>query len=289
MTRVLIVGCDGLLGQNLLRTASPAMGLVGLARHESPAWPDLLSGYHRRDIADPGTWRFVREAVRPDLIVNAAAFTDVDGCERDPEANQRINRDAVRMMTETGIPLVQVSTDYVFDGEAGPYTEEDATNPLSAYGRTKLEAEGVVLSASPRNLVVRTAWVWGAEKGAKKSFTDFVRETLGAGRTARIVTDQWSNPTWAEDLATAIWKLVVGGRSGLYHAGGSDRVSRLDWAKRVAAAFGLDAGLIEPVTTAEMNPLARRPLRAGMSSAKLERDTGFRLRGLDEQLKALSP
>lgn len=286
MTRVLIVGCDGLLGQNLARTAPAGLELAGLARHEAPVLPGLLPAYHRGDIADPGTWRLVRDAVRPDLIVNAAAFTDVDGCERDPALSDRVNRDAVRLMAETGIPLVQVSTDYVFDGEAGPYSEDDAPAPLNAYGRAKLEAEEIVLSASPRNLVARTAWVWGAGKGAKKSFTDFVRETLAAGKRARIVTDQWSNPTLAEDLARAIWALVGAGRSGLYHAAGADHVSRMDWALRVARAFSLDAGLIDAVTTAGLNPPARRPLVSGLRCDKLARDAGFRLRGLDEQLRA---
>jgi dTDP-4-dehydrorhamnose reductase len=284
--RVLIAGCDGLLGQNLLRAAPAGVECVGLARHESPLLPANLSAYHVRDIADPDTWRFVRDVIRPDRILNAAAYTDVDGCERDPATSDRVNRDAVRAMAATGIPLVQVSTDYVFDGESGPYSEDDATNPLSVYGRSKLESEQATLSA-PGNLVVRTAWVWGTGKGAKKSFTDFVRETLAAGKTARIVTDQWSNPTLAEDLAGAIWALVGAGRSGLYHASGSDWVSRLQWAQRVAKCFGLDASLIEPITTADMNPPARRPLRSGLSCAKLERDTGFRLRGLDAQLEAV--
>jgi dTDP-4-dehydrorhamnose reductase len=285
--RVLITGCDGLLGQNLLRAAPADVELVGLARHDAPRLPDRLSAYHRLDIADPATWEFVRDVVRPDRILNAAAYTDVDGCERDPALSDRVNRDAVRAMAATGIPLVQVSTDYVFDGEAGPYDERAATNPVSVYGRSKLESEAATLSV-PGNLVVRTAWVWGAEKGAKKSFTDFVRETLGAGKTARIVTDQWSNPTLAEDLAGAIWALIGAGRSGVYHVGGSDWVSRLEWANRVAKFFGLDAGLIQPITTADMNPPARRPLKSGMSIAKLERDTGFRMRGLDAQLEAVA-
>jgi dTDP-4-dehydrorhamnose reductase len=134
--------------------------------------------------------------------------------------------------------------------------------------------------------VVRTAWVWGAGKGAKRSFTDFVREELAAGKPVRIVTDQWSNPTLAEDLARAIWALVTAGRSGLYHATGGEWMNRLDWARRVAAFHGLDDSLITPITTAEMNPPARRPLQCGLRCDKLARDTGFRLRGLDEQLRA---
>ncbi len=286
--RILIAGCNGLLGQNLLRTAPSGHALIGLARHSEAALPERLGAYHARDIADPATWDFVRETLKPDFIFNAAAYTDVDGCERDPAQCERINRDAVRAMAATGIPLVQVSTDYVFDGTAGPYTEEDTVNPLSVYGRVKLESEVAALAGSASNLVVRTMWVWGKGKGAKKSFTDFVRESLQAEKPARIVSDQIGNPTLAEDLALAIWVLVGSKCSGVYHVTGSERVSRLDWARSVAKFYGLDsaahAALITPVTTAELKLPAARPLLSGLRCEKLERDTGLVLGGLDAQL-----
>jgi dTDP-4-dehydrorhamnose reductase len=283
--RILIAGCNGLLGQNLLRTAPSNHELIGIARHAAAALPDRLSAYHAQDIADNATWALVRDTLAPDFVINAAALTDVDGCERDPAACARVNLDAVRAMAATGIPLVQVSTDYVFDGAAGPYAEDAPVNPLSVYGRTKLESEAAALSGAPGNLVVRTSWVWGTGTGAKKSFTEFVRETLAAGKTARIVTDQWSNPTLAEDLARAIWALIGAGRSGIYNAAGADHMSRLDWARRVAAHHGLDAALIVPVTTPELNLPARRPLQSGLRGDKLAGDTGFTLRGLDAQLQ----
>jgi dTDP-4-dehydrorhamnose reductase len=294
--RVLIVGCNGLLGQNLLRTAPSGHSLIGLARHPQAVLSERLGTYHARDIADPATWDFVRDTLKPDFIFNAAAYTDVDGCERDPELARRVNRDAVRAMAQTGIPLVHLSTDYVFDGTAGPYSEEDDVEPLSTYGRIKLESEAEALMGSPKNLVVRTMWVWGNAKatgdsgsGAKKSFTDFVRESLQAGKPARIVSDQVGNPTLAEDLALAIWVLVGSKCSGIYHVSGSDRISRLDWAQRVAKFYGLDsaehAALITPITTAELNLPAARPLQSGLRGDKLERDTGLVLGGLDAQLQ----
>jgi dTDP-4-dehydrorhamnose reductase len=284
--RVLVAGCNGLLGQNLLRTAPPGAELIGIARHAAAVSPGSLSAYHSRDIADPATWTFVRASLAPDLIINAAAYTDVDGCERDPATCLRVNRDAVQAMADTDIPLVQVSTDYVFDGAAGPYAEDDPVNPINAYGRAKLESEAAALGGGRKNLVVRTAWVWGTGTGAKKSFTEFVRETLAARKTARIVNDQWNTPTLAEDLARAIWALVGADRSGIYHAAGSEWISRLEWARRVAVFHGLDASLITPITTADMNPPAPRPLITGLRGEKLARDTGFVLRGLDAQLRA---
>jgi dTDP-4-dehydrorhamnose reductase len=187
-------------------------------------------------------------------------------------------------MAATGLPLVQISSDYVFDGEAGPYREQDSTGPLSYYGSTKLESEGLTLSGSPRSLVLRTMTLWGKGRGAKTSFVEFVRNSLESGKTIRIVTDQWGNPTLAEDLAMATWKLVLAGKSGLYHAAGSEWNSRFTWAVAIANHYGLDTQLIEPCLTADLKQLARRPLKSGLNCDKLLRDTGFCPRNVMEQL-----
>lgn len=283
--RIFLAGCDGLLGQNLLRT-SAGLGheMVGSSRHPAPALPGLLSAYHALDAAEPATWDFVRRDVKPDLILNAAAYTDVDGCERDPAQCERVNRDAVRWMAETGIPVVQISTDYVFDGAAGPYDEDAPVHPISRYGRSKLEAEAIALSAK-EGLVVRTTLVWGLEKGAKKSFTQFVRETLEAGRSVSAVTDQIGNPTLARELASAVWALLAHGRTGLYHAAGRDLMSRYEWALQVAEFYGLDASLVRPIDSSGLSLVAARPMNGGLVCDKLARDTGFRLSGLREQLR----
>jgi dTDP-4-dehydrorhamnose reductase len=285
--KVLITGCNGLLGQNLLHTAALRKNLdvAGLGIESAPLLSGQMSQYHCVDIADRSALLKTVEISRPDFIVNASAFTDVDGCERNPELCCRVNRDAVGWMAGTGIPLVQISTDYVFDGVSGPYTEEDATHPLSHYGRAKLESEALALAGSARSLVLRTMLLWGRGKGAKKSFTDFVHESLAAGKSISVVTDQLGNPTLAYDLAEAVWALISEGRSGLYHAAGSDWMSRCDWAKAVAAFHGLDESLIHTAVTADLRQDAPRPLRSGLRCEKLARDTGLRLRGLRAQLE----
>ncbi len=284
--KVLVTGCNGLLGQNLLRTADPAKFEVeGLGLEPEAVLPGCLAKYHSADVGSREALLAVVEKSRPDFIVNAAAITDVDGCERNPELCDRVNRDVVGWMAATGIPLFQISTDYVFDGESGPYGEEDATHPLSRYGRTKLESESLALSGSPRSLVARTLLLWGIGKGSKKSFTDFVRESLSAGKSIRVVTDQVGNPTLADDLARAVWALIGAGRSGIYHVAGSDWMSRYDWAREVAAFHDLDASLIQTAVTADLRQDAARPLRSGLSRATLARATGFTLRGLRAQLE----
>lgn len=283
---ILIVGCNGLLGQSLIqsRPSGPEWKVFGAGLDDAPILPEGLAGYHSVDISQRPALEAVMRTVSPDWIFNAAAVTDVDLCERDPALASLINRDTVGWMAASGVPMAHVSSDYVFDGIAGPYREEDRTAPLSHYGSTKLESEALALSQSRRSLVVRTMLLWGKGKGGKTSFVDFVRGSLLAGKTIRIVTDQIGNPTLAEDLALSIWKLVQGGRSGLYHVAGSERNSRFEWAQAIAEHYSMDAGLIQPCLTSDLKQAARRPLESGLLCDKLERDTGFRPRGVAGQL-----
>lgn len=283
--KALVVGCNGLLGQTLLRLLPTGWIAEGAGVEEAAVLPGRLSRYRRLDITDAAQAKAAVKDAAPDVIFNAAAITDVDLCEREPALCDRVNRDAVGHLAATGVPLVHISSDYVFDGEAGPYSEDAPTHPLSHYGRAKLESEALALSGSPRSLVARTMTLWGRGKGMKTSFVDFVRDSLAAGKEIRIVTDQWGNPTLAEDLGMALWKLVEGSRSGIYHVVGSDWNSRHEWAVAIAAFHGLDAGLIKPCLTADLKQAARRPLRSGLKIGKLERDTGFRPRGVEAQLR----
>ena len=153
----------------------------------------------------------VRAALRPDdVVIHAAAMTDVDGCERDPEAAFAVNAAGAANVAATGARTLLLSTDYVFDGEAArAYAEDDPTGPLSAYGRSKLEAERAVLQR-PGNLVVRTSWVYGEGR-------NFIRSILAAeraGKELRVVADQRGRPTWAGDLAAALADLVAAGTMG---------------------------------------------------------------------------
>ena len=282
--KALVIGCNGLLGQTLLRTMPEGWRAAGAGMEPEAVLAGRLSGYARLDITERGKLEAAVRAEAPDVLFNAAAVTDVDLCEREQELCNRINRDAVGYMAATGVPLVHISTDYVFDGMAGPYAEDAPVNPLSHYGKTKLESEALALSGSSRSLVARTMTLWGRGKGMKTSFVDFVRNSLEAKKPIRIVTDQWGNPTLAEDLALGLWALVGGGRIGIYHVAGSDWNSRFDWARTIAEFHGLDASLIQPCLTADLNQLARRPLQSGLRINKLVRDTGFCPRDVEAQL-----
>jgi dTDP-4-dehydrorhamnose reductase len=286
--KALVVGCNGLLGQNLLRTRpEPSWELQGIGLDKAPLLPESLSGYRSVDVSKRAELEAAIAAFSPDWIFNAAAVTDVDLCERDPSLAGLINRDAVGWMAATGIPMAHVSTDYVFDGEAGPYGEDAPTRPLSVYGATKLESERLVWAHSSRSVVARTMTLWGRGKGAKTSFVDFVRNKLQAGETVRIVTDQWGNPTLAEDLAMGLWKLVAGGHAGLYNIAGSEWNSRHQWALAIADHYGLDRGLIQSCLTADLKQAARRPLKSGLRIDKLLAATGFATRNVAGQIQRM--
>ena len=193
----------------------------------------------------------VRAALRPDdVVIHTAAMTDVDGCEREPERAFAVNAAGAANVAETGARTILLSTDYVFDGEAtGAYVEDDPTGPLSAYGRSKLEAERAVLGR-PGNLVVRTSWVYGNGR-------NFIRSILAAeaaGKELRVVCDQRGRPTAAADLAAALAHLTAAGATGIVHVTGDGEPCT--WADLAELVVGHP---VERITSAELGAPAPRP------------------------------
>ena len=230
--RVLVTGAGGQVGRALRRFLPGAVFLDRAAL----------------DVRDAGA---VRAAFGPgDVVVHAAAMTDVDGCERDEPAAFAANADAARHVAETGARVIQLSTDYVFAGDSdAPYAESDPTGPISVYGRSKLAGERAVL-AQPDNLVVRTSWVYGDGR-------NFFRAILAAeraGRRLRVVDDQRGRPTAADDLARALAYLVALDVSGIVHVTGAGEPCT--WADLAEIAVGHP---VERITTAEFGAPAPRP------------------------------
>jgi dTDP-4-dehydrorhamnose reductase len=180
------------------------------------------------------------------------------------------------------------STDYVFDGaehEPGPYDEGARTNPLSVYGRTKLEGEQRVMEANAEALVVRTTWVHGADP-REKNFVYSLMRTLADGKRMRVPMDQVSTPTFNRDLIAVAGALVCAGASGVFHAAGPELMSRIEFARELAEWLGLEAGLLEGVTTAELGQPAARPLASGLKTDKLRATyPELRMRGVEESLE----
>lgn len=244
--RVLITGAAGQLGRDLAGT---------YADH------DVTALDHKQlDVADDAAVASTVADVGPDLVLNAAAFTKVDACEAEPEPAWQINAGGAWSLAaacaRADIPLVHFSTDYVFDGTATrPYTEFDATNPQSVYGRTKLAGEQLVRRTAPRHFVVRTSWLHGV--GGNNFLSTMLR--LGRERGAvRVVVDQRGSPTFTFDLAPAVRRLVDTGRYGTYHLTNTGACSWFELATTAYELAGVDVAC-EPIDTATFGAPAPRP------------------------------
>jgi dTDP-4-dehydrorhamnose reductase len=285
---IVLFGKNGQLGWEFQRSLPLLGNVVALDRG------DL-------DLCDLAAIQKVLREVRPSLIVNASAYTDVDGAETKPDLARTINALAPGAMAETarelGAVLVHYSTDYVFDGRAKtPYTEMDPTNPLNMYGKSKLEGEEHIQQAAGAYLILRTSWVYSLRGN---SFVNKVLAWARKNRTLRIVDDQVSGPTWARMLAEisvlALAQNQANGyesireRSGVYHLAGSGYVSRYEWAKQILANDPLRAEqtvqAVEPVRSAEFPTPATRPLFSALDCSHFEETFGLRLPPWDRTLE----
>ena len=285
--KIAVIGAAGLLGQKTVAAAVEAGHSVvpfdlvtGLDTVAGPVLP--------LDLTDEATVEEVVGSAGADWIVNAAAYTAVDESEGQRAKAWEVNVAGVRHLLaaadRSATRLCTLSTDYVFDGQAGPYSEADPRSPLGTYGETKAAMEDLFAGSPGAHLVVRTMVLYGAAPGVRTNFALWVIRSLLAGEPIRVVTDQIGNPTLAADLARLLLTMLEQGGRGTYHAAGADRVSRFEFARALAGAFELDEGLIEAVTTAELGQRADRPLESGFVLDRIRTDFGLEPRGLQESL-----
>jgi dTDP-4-dehydrorhamnose reductase len=269
--RVAVTGANGLLGSAVVSQL--------LGRHELLATDlgpcRLPAGPFAWAEADLGDGRSVEAALRDfraEAVLHAGAVTDVDGCERDPALAWRVNvggtEQVSRACAALGARLVAISTDYVFDGKAGPYSEEDLPNPQGVYARTKRCGEEAALLLVPNCAVARVAVVYSGRPGAKPTFATQVVEKLSRGEKVNAFFDQFTSTTLAASGAARCLELLLEtDYRGVLHASDETVLDRVDFARRIALKFGL-AGEIVPVKTADVKLPAPRPLRGGL---KVER------------------
>jgi dTDP-4-dehydrorhamnose reductase len=267
--RAVVVGGSGQIGGWLLRTLADR-GHEAVGTYATVAFPGLIH-LDAADLAASAAW--VRDQ-KPGVVFYPAGFTWVDGCERDParaySANLEQPLNLARAAAESGAKFVYFSTDYVFDGESGPYTEASPVNPLSAYGKSKYDAEVALLEAlGDAQLTVRTSWVFGPERQGK-NFSYQLAKALSAGKILECPSDQVSTPSYGPDVAKAVVSLVEAGQSGLIHVAGPEVMDRVHFAKELARGFAMDPTLIVGKTTAELGQGAPRPLSGGLLSPRLE-------------------
>ena len=284
--RILVTGATGFLGRTLLSLEGEAEWM-GCGRRPTA---EGIS-YRQVDLADRKAVTALVAELAPDWVINAAAMTDVDGCEKDARAARQANVDIPETLAVAcaaiGAGLVHISTDYVFDGKRGPYGEGDAANPLSCYGQLKLESEGI-LKRMERVLVVRTLWLYGYVPQAGSNFLTWVLRGLSGAQPLRVFADQWGNPTYIRDLARALVSLCSKEARGLFHAGGATFMTRWEMARELACFFEIDGALIEPVPTRAAGLPAARPLRSGLRTDALEAALGRRPLSFAEGLQHLA-
>lgn len=237
------------------------------------------------DITSPESVLKVIGELKPEVVINCAAYTDVDGCENNIETAMAVNGEGVGYLAmacrDMGSLLVHLSTDYIFDGGKGtPYVEDDAPCPLSIYGESKLAGE-MNAAFAPEHLIVRTQWLYGLHG---KNFVETMLR-LGAEKDElTVVDDQIGSPTWAIDLARAIVTLIDAGCRGTYHAANAEYCSWNEFAKAIFEEAGLNV-TVRPMTTTELNRPARRPLYSTLACDKLATDTGLHLQSWRDALR----
>lgn len=282
MSRVLVVGGAGLLGQYLCEEAR-ARGLEVTATHRGAVASRRGFSWRELDLRDRDASRALIRELTPDLVANAAALTDVDGCEDRPEEAQAINSLGPAVLAEAsrtyGARFVHVSTDYVFDG-TGPATETTPPNPLGVYGRTKLDGERRVLAANPGALIVRTAAVFGWNRlSGKLNAVTRILHGVEEGQEVRLFRDQRVTPTYAKTAAQASFDLAAAGGSGVFHVACTDCLTRYEMGQAVVEAFGIPGAKLVPVAMGSIALKSPRPLAPCLVVDKVEETLKRRMPG----------
>jgi len=267
--RILVTGGTGLVGSYLLPCLYPKYDLY-VTTHRSLA---VLGKDIPLDLSETENISSKLREIRPDIIVNLAALTDVDGCETDTHLSKLLNSDLVSALSsyahDNRSYLLHISTDYVFDGEKGNYNEYDNTNPINWYGRTKLQGENEIRSKLSENnwCIARISTPFGVHK-KKLSFPRFVIEKLCKGENIKVLTDQFTSPTYAKNLANMLTEIIERRMNGLIHTSGASSLSRYEQALKICSVFKLNKDLIVKARSSEMNWKAARPKDSSLNVDK---------------------
>ncbi|MCD6346629.1 MAG: SDR family oxidoreductase [Bacteroidales bacterium] len=294
MKKVLITGSNGLLGQNLIKKIrhNPDYELFALSFSPDvfPVQGDYT--FFQLDIRDQKAVEKLEDILSPDVIIHAAAMTQVDPCELDPAGCYDINVKGTDYMANlaqrSGAHFIYISSDFVFNGVNGPYSEDDQPDPVSVYGKSKLDGEYLTRELSVPWSIVRTILVYGVTPAMSRSnLVLWVKESLEAGKAIRVVDDQFRMPTLVDDLVDGIYAIMKGENVGIYHLSGNDYGSVYDFAKRVARFFKLDEALITPIKSNELKQAGKRPPDTGFILNKAIKDLNFEPNSFEKGLSVV--
>lgn len=294
--KVLVTGANGLLGQELTNALLDNKHEViatskGVSRIQIPQGANFT--YQSMDITDGMAIQQVLSQHRPDVIIHAAAMTQVDDCEINKIDCYNINVTATRFLIEAAkeikTKILYISTDFIFDGVAGPYKEEDEPKPVNYYGSTKLSAETEIMESGLHWSIVRTVLVIGTAVGTRSNIISWVRDKLTKGEKIKVVDDQFRTPTFTEDLAKGIVLVIEKNAQGIYHISGKDFLTPYEIALKTADHFRLDHSLIEKADVTSFSQPAVRPPRTGFYIDKARKDLGYEPLSFDDALKKFFP
>jgi len=285
--KILVTGCNGLLGEKLSELASASQLVYGVDIHENS---NVLPAeqYFSLDLTNRKETLKLLQKLNPDYIINAAAYTNVDGAETERELCWKYNVDLVDNLIygarKVKAMIGHISTDYIFDGKDGPYAEDSRPNPLGFYGRSKLAAENALIGSPVKYFIVRTMVLYGMPNNGKTNFVTWLLKQLADNIPVKIVNDQFCNTTLVDELAAGIWKLIDKSYVGIINIAGKEIINRFDFAIKIAQVFGFDKNLISSVSTAELKQAAPRPLKSGLIVDKAIKELYIELSDVNEGL-----
>ncbi len=290
--KIIITGSNGLLGQNLIDLFLKDKNnyeIFGFSRGENRSGRTDFE-YHNLDITNKELLEEKTKQITPDFIINTAAMTNVDACENDKAGCYDLNVNVVKYLTtvcsEINAHLIHISTDFIFDGKKGNYTEDAVPNPLSYYGETKLISESVLLESTINYTILRTILVYGLVNDMSRSnIVLWVKESLEKKKEITIVDDQYRTPTYVEDLALACKISIDKKATGIFNISSNQILSIYEIAQEIAEAFQLDKSLIKPISTSTLNQTAPRPSITGFDLTKTNRELEFYPKSFKEDLQ----
>jgi dTDP-4-dehydrorhamnose reductase len=269
--RILITGASGLYGSKIAQTIPKDCQIYSAYNKDEPMHGTPI----QFDVSNKNQVEHAFKKVNPDVVVHAATLTNVDECETNKELAWKTNVEGTRNTAEAakacGAFLIYVSTDYVFNGEKGNYTETDTPEPINYYGLTKLKAEEIVEDMVDEYCVARASVIYGAKPAAGKiNFALWLLNKLKQKEPVKIVVDQWNSPTLNTNLAEMTWEIVQRRMTGIYHLSGATRISRYDFAISIASVFNLDPALIIRSKSSEFSWAAKRPKDSSLNVEKAQ-------------------
>jgi len=294
--KVLVIGGGGQLGSKIIEKAKDHFDVYATYMTREP--PLDSSRIYRVDKTDRKGITHLFHNLKPNIAIDTAALHSVDYCETHKQEAWAVNVEGTRNVAEAcsknRAKMVFVSTDYVFDGAKGNYGEEDPANPVNYYGLSKLEAEKVFAQTCQNYVIARPSVIYSwvpldqkllqSSSGKPLNFAMWLIQKLSNKEPVRIVTDQYSSPTLADSLAETILRLGERDKVGIYHTAGRTRLSRYDFALKIAQKFGLDENLISPITTDQLTQMAKRPMDSSLNVEKVEGDLKTKMLTIDEAL-----